>query len=81
MNANQVKFYTYPDLLKENPLLKQFLNSESTANFLDETFYHTHTLLFSMTVSAAIVIKAIIIIIIIIIITFILLKRNRFAES
>ena len=23
--------YTYPDLLKENPILRKFLNSESTA--------------------------------------------------
>ena len=30
-NTNQVKLYTYPDLLKENPLLRKFLNSESTA--------------------------------------------------
>ena len=58
MNTNQIKLYTYPDLLKENPLLRKFLNSESTAYFLDETFYHTHILLFSTTISAAIVIKA-----------------------
>ena len=57
LNTNQ-KLYTYPDLLKETPLLRKFLNSESTAYFLDETFYHTHILLFSMTNSAAIVIKA-----------------------
>ena len=55
LNSNQVKLYTYPDLLKENPL---FLNSESAAYLLDETFYHTYTLLFSTTISAAIVIKA-----------------------
>ena len=58
INANQIKLYSYPDLLKENPLLRKFLNSESTAYFLDETFYHTHILLFSTTISAAIVIKA-----------------------
>ena len=57
LNTNQIKLYTYPDLLKENPLLRKFLNSESTAYFLDETFYHTHILLFSTTISAAIVIK------------------------
>ena len=58
LNTNQIKLYTYPDLLKKNPLLRKFLNSESTAYFLDETFYHTHILLFSTTISAAIVIKA-----------------------
>ena len=58
LNANQIKPYTYPDLLKENPLLRKYLNSESTAYFLDETFNHTHILLFSMTISAAIVLKA-----------------------
>ena len=58
LNTNQIKFYTYPDLLKENPLLRKFLNSESTAYFLDEAFYHTHILLFSTTISAAVVIKA-----------------------
>ena len=58
-NTNQIKLYTYPDLLKENPLLRKFLNSESTVYFLDETFYYTHILLFfSTTISAAIVIKA-----------------------
>ena len=40
LNTNQIKLYTYPDLLKENPLLRKFLNSEWTAYFLDETFYH-----------------------------------------
>ena len=58
LNTNQIKLYTYLDLLKENPLLRKFLNSESTAYFFDETFYHTHILLYSMTISAAIVIKA-----------------------
>ena len=58
LNTNQIKLYTYPDLLKENPLLRKFLNSESTAYFLDETFYHTHILLFSMTISATIAIRA-----------------------
>ena len=58
LNTIQIKLYTYPDLLKENLLFRKFLNSESTAYFLDETLYHTHILLFSMTISAAIVIKA-----------------------
>ena len=57
LNANHVKLYTYPDLQKENPLLRKFLNSESTVYFLDETFHHTHILLFLTTISAAIVIK------------------------
>ena len=48
LNTNQIKLYTYPDLLKENLLLRKFLKSESTAYFLDETFYHTHILLFSI---------------------------------
>ena len=48
LHTNQIKLYTYPDLLKENTLLRKFLNSKSTANFfLDETFNHTHILLFS----------------------------------
>ena len=47
LNTNQIKLYTYPDLLKENPLLRKFLNSEPTAYFLDETFYYTHTYCFS----------------------------------
>ena len=58
LNTNQIKLYTYPDLLKENPLLRKFFNSESTAYFLDETFYQTHILLFATTSSVAIVIKA-----------------------
>ena len=58
LNTNQIKLYTYPDLLKENPLLRKFLNSESTVYFLDETFYHKGILLLSTTISAAIVIKA-----------------------
>ena len=58
LNTNQIKFYTYLDLLKENALLTKFLNSESTAYFLDETFYHIHIPLLLMTISAAIVIKA-----------------------
>ena len=45
LNTNQIKIYTSADLLKENILLRKFLNSESTAYFLDETFYHTHILL------------------------------------
>ena len=58
LNTNQIKLYIYPDLLKENPLLSKFLNSESTSYFLDETFYHTQILLLSTTISVAIVIKA-----------------------
>ena len=58
LNTNQIKLYTYPDLMKENPLLRKFLNSESKAYFLDETFYHTHIPLFWVTISAATVIKA-----------------------
>ena len=58
LNTNQIKLYTCPDLLKENLLLRKFLNPESTAYFLDETFYHTHIPLLPMTISAAIVIKA-----------------------
>ena len=58
LNTNQTKLYTYPDLQKENPLLRKFLNSEPTAYFLDETFYHKHMLLFSPVMCAAIVIKA-----------------------
>ena len=42
LNTNQIKLYTYPNLLKENPLPRKFLNSESTAYFLDEIFHHTH---------------------------------------
>ena len=48
----------FPDLLEENPSLRKFLNSDSTVYFLDETFYNTHILLFSITTFAAIVIKA-----------------------
>ena len=59
LNTNKIKLYTYPNLLKENPLLRKFPNSESTDYFLDDTFYHTHILLLSMTISTAIVIKAI----------------------
>ena len=33
LNTNQNKLYTYPDLLKENPLLRKFFNSEPTAYF------------------------------------------------
>ena len=57
LNTNQIKLYTYPDLLKENPLLRKCLNSESTAYFLDDTFYHTHILLFATTIFVAIIIK------------------------
>ena len=59
LNTNRIELYTCPDLLKENPLLRKFLNSASIAYFLDETFYHTHIVLFSTTISAAIVIIAI----------------------
>ena len=48
LNTNQTKLYTYSDLLKENPLLRKFLSSVSRA----------YILLFSMTISVAIVIKA-----------------------
>ena len=58
LSTNQIKLYIYPDLLKKNPLLRKFLKWESTAYFSDETFYHKHIPLFSMTISAAIVIKA-----------------------
>ena len=47
LNTNQIRLYTCPDLLKENPLLRKFLNSESTAYFLDETFFTTHIYYFS----------------------------------
>ena len=57
LNTNQIKLNTYPDLLKENPLLRKFLNSESTAYFLNETFYHTHIPIFSITISPATVMK------------------------
>ena len=40
LNTNQIKLYTYPDLLKENPLVRKFLSSESTAYFLDKTLYY-----------------------------------------
>ena len=58
LNTNQIKIYTYPDLLKKKSLLRKFLNSESTGYFLDENFYHKNILLFSTTISAPIVIKA-----------------------
>ena len=58
LNTNQIKLSTYPDLLKENPLRRKYLSSESRVYFLDKTFYHTHILFFSMKVFAAIVIKA-----------------------
>ena len=53
-----IRLYTYLDLLKEKPLLRKSLNSESTAYCLDDTFYHTHTPILSSTIPAAIVIKA-----------------------
>ena len=58
LNTNQIKLYTYPDFLKENSLLRKFFDSEGTAYFLGETFYHTQIPLFSITTSAATVIKA-----------------------
>ena len=54
----KTELYTYSDLLKENRLLRKFLNSESTAFFLDETFYHTHIPFFSKAISTVTVIKA-----------------------
>ena len=33
LNTNQIKLYTCADLLKENPLLRKLLSSESTAYF------------------------------------------------
>ena len=42
LNTTQIiKLYTYPNLLKENPLLKKFRNWESTAYFLDETYHYS----------------------------------------
>ena len=58
LNTNQIKLYTYPDLLKENPLLRKFLNSDSTASFFDETFCDKYIPLFSITISAATYIKS-----------------------
>ena len=58
LNTNEIKLYTYPNLLKENSLLRKFLGPKSTAYFLDEIFYRTHILLFSMTISATIAIRA-----------------------
>ena len=57
LNTNQIQLHTYADLLKEDPLLRKLHNSESAAYFLGETFYHTHILPFSMTISTTIVIK------------------------
>ena len=43
---------------KKSPLIRRFLNSDLTAYFLDdETIYHTHITLFSLTISTATVIK------------------------
>ena len=58
LNTDQIKLNIYPDLLKENPLLRKFISSESKAYFSDETFYHTHIPLFSMTIPGRIVIRA-----------------------
>ena len=35
LNTNQIKLFTYLDLLKENPLRRKLLNSEPAAYFLD----------------------------------------------
>ena len=51
LNTNQIKLYTYPDLLRQNPLLRKFLTSETTAYFLAEAFYQIHIPLFSITFS------------------------------
>ena len=56
LNTNQIELYTYRDLLKEIPLLRKFLNSESHISH-NHTFYLTHIPLFSITISAATVIK------------------------
>ena len=37
LNSNQSKLYSNPDLLKENRLLRKFLDLESTAYLLDKT--------------------------------------------
>ena len=37
LNTSQISLYICPDLLKENPLLRTFLNSEPTAYILNET--------------------------------------------
>ena len=58
LNTDQIKLNIYPDFLKENPLLRKFLSSESKAYFLDETFYHAHILLSSMKIPDVIVITA-----------------------
>ena len=34
--TNQIKLYTNHDLLKENPLRRKFLNSESTAYYFTQ---------------------------------------------
>ena len=39
-------------------ILRKFLNLESTAYFLDQTFYHAHIPPFSITISTGTVIKA-----------------------
>ena len=53
LNTNQIKLYTYLDLLKENTL-----EFRINSLLLDETFCHTHVPLFSITSSPATVIKA-----------------------
>ena len=44
-------------ICRKNPLLRKFLNSESTPYFLDETFCHAHIPLFSITTCTATAIK------------------------
>ena len=59
LNTTQIKLYTYTDLLKQNTLLRKFLNPESRAYFLDEAFNHTYISLCSITISAETAIKTI----------------------
>ena len=33
LNTNQIKLYTYPDLLEENPLLTKFLTQNQQPTF------------------------------------------------
>ena len=48
LNTNKIKLYIYPDLLKENSLLKKFLNSESTPYFIRlDLLRHTYTTFFN----------------------------------
>ena len=36
LNTNQIELYTYPDLMKENPIPRKFLNTYTT--FLNDNF-------------------------------------------